>query len=79
MKKRLCCYLRNAECILQQSCFRNKIVVCFPGLFFIVEADIKAFTQLKLDKRFYSILNILRHCQRLREVRGSGLVRYIIC
>ncbi|NXS34194.1 SKA1 protein, partial [Pomatostomus ruficeps] len=49
------------------------------GVFFIVEADIKEFTQLKLDKRFHSILNILRHCQRVREVRGSGLVRYVIC
>ncbi|NXC10869.1 SKA1 protein, partial [Orthonyx spaldingii] len=49
------------------------------GAFFIVEADIKEFTQLKLDKRFHSILNILRHCQRVREVRGSGLVRYVIC
>ncbi|NXS98566.1 SKA1 protein, partial [Jacana jacana] len=49
------------------------------GEFFIVEADIKEFTQLKLDKRFHSILNILRHCQRVKEVRGSRLVRYIIC
>ncbi|NWU93513.1 SKA1 protein, partial [Upupa epops] len=49
------------------------------GSFFIVEADIKEFTQLKVDKRFHSILNILRHCQRVREVRGSRLVRYVIC
>ncbi|NXM64221.1 SKA1 protein, partial [Illadopsis cleaveri] len=49
------------------------------GVFFIVEADIKEFTQLKLDKRFHSILNILRHCQRVREVRGSRLIRYVIC
>ncbi|NXY38225.1 SKA1 protein, partial [Pomatorhinus ruficollis] len=49
------------------------------GVFFIVEADIKEFTQLKLDKRFHSILNILRHCQRVREIRGSGLIRYVIC
>ncbi|NXO27257.1 SKA1 protein, partial [Cisticola juncidis] len=49
------------------------------GVFFIVEADIKEFTGLKLDKRFHSILNILRHCQRVREVRGSGLIRYVIC
>ncbi|XP_075266932.1 SKA complex subunit 1-like isoform X2 [Opisthocomus hoazin] len=49
------------------------------GEFFIVEADIKEFTQLKMDKRFHSILNILRHCQRVREVRASKLVRYIIC
>ncbi|NXS10595.1 SKA1 protein, partial [Neodrepanis coruscans] len=49
------------------------------GEFFIVEADFKEFTQLKLDKRFHSILSILRHCQRVREVRGSRLIRYIIC
>ncbi|NXE69724.1 SKA1 protein, partial [Calcarius ornatus] len=49
------------------------------GTFFIVEDDIKAFTQLKLDKRFHSILSILRHCQRTREIRGSGLIRYVIC
>ncbi|NXR45481.1 SKA1 protein, partial [Hippolais icterina] len=49
------------------------------GLFFIVEADIREFTYLRLDKRFHSILTILRHCQRVREVRGSGLTRYVIC
>ncbi|NXH44591.1 SKA1 protein, partial [Dicaeum eximium] len=49
------------------------------GFFFIVEDDIKEFTQLKLDKRFHSILSILRHCQRVREVRSSGLIRYVIC
>ncbi|KFQ28522.1 Spindle and kinetochore-associated protein 1, partial [Merops nubicus] len=49
------------------------------GKFFIVEADIKEFTQQKVDKRFHGILDILRHCQRLREVRGSRLVRYVVC
>ncbi|NXK63063.1 SKA1 protein, partial [Sylvietta virens] len=49
------------------------------GVFFIVEADIKEFTELKMDKRFHSILSILRHLRRVREVRGSGLIRYVIC
>ncbi|XP_053911409.1 spindle and kinetochore-associated protein 1-like isoform X2 [Cuculus canorus] len=49
------------------------------GEFFIMEADIKEFTQLKMDKRCYNILSILRHAQRLREIRCSGFVRYIIC
>ncbi|NXN19290.1 SKA1 protein, partial [Indicator maculatus] len=49
------------------------------GEFFIVEADMREFTQVKVDKRFHGILNILRHCQRLREVRGSKLIRYVIC
>ncbi|XP_058026935.1 spindle and kinetochore-associated protein 1 isoform X2 [Ahaetulla prasina] len=49
------------------------------GEYFIVEADIEEFTQLKADKRFHSILTILRHCHRVREIRGSRLVRYAIC
>nr|XP_060617238.1 spindle and kinetochore-associated protein 1 [Anolis sagrei ordinatus] len=49
------------------------------GEFFIVEADVEEFTQLKADKRFHRILTILRHCLRVREIRGSRLVRYAIC
>ncbi|RMC16327.1 hypothetical protein DUI87_06654 [Hirundo rustica rustica] len=56
-----------------------RVTSSHSGVFFIVEADIKEFTQLKVDKRFHSILSILRHCKRVREVRGSGLIRYVIC
>lgn len=52
--------------------------VLFSGHHFIVEADIKEFTALKVDKRFYVIMHILRHCHRLSEVRGGGLTRYVI-
>ncbi|KAG5206160.1 hypothetical protein JEQ12_017733 [Ovis aries] len=48
------------------------------GHYFVVEADIKEFTALKVDKRFHVILNILQHCRRLSEVRGKGLTRYVI-
>ncbi|XP_007942005.1 spindle and kinetochore-associated protein 1 [Orycteropus afer afer] len=48
------------------------------GHYFVVEADIKEFTALKVDKRFHVILNILRHCRRLSEVRGGRLTRYVI-
>ncbi|XP_037662024.1 spindle and kinetochore-associated protein 1 isoform X2 [Choloepus didactylus] len=48
------------------------------GHYFIVEADIKEFTALKVDKRFHVMLNILRHCRRLSEIRGQGLTRYVI-
>uniref|UniRef100_A0A3P9KB37 SKA complex subunit 1 n=1 Tax=Oryzias latipes TaxID=8090 RepID=A0A3P9KB37_ORYLA len=47
------------------------------GQFFVVEEDIREFTQMKVDKRFQGILNMLRHCQRLRELRGGGLTRYL--
>ncbi|NXL84964.1 SKA1 protein, partial [Alectura lathami] len=49
------------------------------GQFFIVEDDIKGFTRLKMDKRFHNILNILRHCHRVRMVRSARIIRYIIC
>ncbi|XP_008060386.1 spindle and kinetochore-associated protein 1 isoform X1 [Carlito syrichta] len=48
------------------------------GHYFIVEADIKEFTTLRVDKKFHMLLNILRHCRRLSEVRGGGLTRYVI-
>ncbi|KAK2841771.1 hypothetical protein Q5P01_011971 [Channa striata] len=48
------------------------------GQFFVVEDDIREFTQMKVDKRFQGILNMLRHCQRLRELRGGGLTRYML-
>ncbi|KAF3689295.1 Spindle and kinetochore-associated protein 1 [Channa argus] len=48
------------------------------GQFFVVEDDLREFTQIKVDKRFQGILNMLRHCQRLRELRGGGLTRYML-
>lgn len=58
--------------------FINEETKNTKGHYFIVEADIKEFTTLKADKRFHVILNILRHCRRLSEVRGGGLTRYVI-
>ncbi|KAG9488335.1 hypothetical protein GDO78_007897 [Eleutherodactylus coqui] len=49
------------------------------GQYFIVEQDVKEFTQVKVDKRFHALLGILRHCHRIRELRGKGIVRYVIC
>lgn len=48
------------------------------GQYFVVEDDIREFCQIKVDKRFQRILTMLRHCQRLRELRGGGLTRYML-
>ncbi|CAL8262803.1 unnamed protein product [Merluccius merluccius] len=48
------------------------------GQFFVVETDIREFTQMKIDKRFQGIMSMLRHCQRLRESRGGNLTRYVL-
>ncbi|KAM4709865.1 SKA complex subunit 1 isoform 1-T2 [Discoglossus pictus] len=63
----------------QQCRFKEEETKDTKGQFFIVEQDIKEFTQLKVDKRFHGFLSILRHCHRLRELRGKGLVRYMVC
>uniref|UniRef100_A0A2K6FTJ5 SKA complex subunit 1 n=1 Tax=Propithecus coquereli TaxID=379532 RepID=A0A2K6FTJ5_PROCO len=47
------------------------------GHYFIMEADIKEFATLKVDKKFHALLNILRHCQRLSDVGGGALTRYV--
>ncbi|XP_012713494.3 spindle and kinetochore-associated protein 1 isoform X1 [Fundulus heteroclitus] len=62
---------------LQQR-FKNQESKDTKGQFFVVEDDILEFTQMKVDKRFQGILNMLRHCQRLREIRGGGVVRYTL-
>ncbi|XP_076104773.1 SKA complex subunit 1-like [Mytilus galloprovincialis] len=46
------------------------------GEYFIVEEDIKEFSTLKIDNVGRAILTILRHCGRMKEIRGSGHIRY---
>ncbi|XP_061679589.1 spindle and kinetochore-associated protein 1 isoform X2 [Syngnathoides biaculeatus] len=48
------------------------------GHYFVVEEDFRELAQMKVDKRLQVILNMLRHCQRLRELRGGGITRYIL-
>ncbi len=38
----------------------------------------KEFSSLKMDKVGQSILNILRHCGKLKEVRGGKIVRFVV-
>ncbi|KAI0235727.1 Spindle and kinetochore-associated protein 1 [Lamellibrachia satsuma] len=49
------------------------------GLFFVVESDLKTFGRLKMDNTGRTHLTILRHCGRIREIRGNGLTRYTLC
>ncbi|CAL8357850.1 unnamed protein product [Lota lota] len=58
--------------------FRDEETKDTKGRFFVVKDDILEFTQMKMDKRFQGILSMLRHCQRLRDMRGGSITRYII-
>ncbi|CAN0319733.1 unnamed protein product [Lampetra planeri] len=48
------------------------------GHSFFVEDDLRENSKLRVDKRLFNLLGVLRHCQRLREVRGGGLTRYVV-
>ncbi|CAH2296678.1 spindle and kinetochore-associated 1 [Pelobates cultripes] len=63
----------------KQLCrFKEEETKDTKGQFFVVDQDIREFTQVKVDKRFHSMLSILRHCHRIREIRSKGLVRYVV-
>ncbi|KAK3931833.1 Spindle and kinetochore-associated protein 1 [Frankliniella fusca] len=47
------------------------------GLYFCVADDFKNLNGCALDKSGLSILTILRHCKRIRELRTGGILRYV--
>ncbi|XP_015195754.1 spindle and kinetochore-associated protein 1 isoform X1 [Lepisosteus oculatus] len=69
--------MSNASRKLYQR-FKDEETKGTKGLFFIVDTDIREFTSMNVGKRFMSMLNVLRHCQRLRELRGGGVTRYVL-
>ncbi|KAL6472694.1 hypothetical protein MHYP_G00188820 [Metynnis hypsauchen] len=69
--------LTNASRKLHQR-FKDQETKDTKGQFFVVEEDLRDLAQLKVDKRFVGMLNMLRHCQRLKELRGGGLTRYAL-
>lgn len=49
------------------------------GLYFCTSENLKDYANIKKDKTTDKFLTILRHCKRLKEVRGPGsLKRYVI-
>lgn len=46
------------------------------GEYFVTDEDIKEYSTLKLDRIYRSFLTILRHCRRMKEIRGGKLTRY---
>jgi hypothetical protein len=48
------------------------------GCYFFVDKDLKEFSSFKLDKVGQSMLNILRHCGKIKEVRGGKIVRFVV-
>jgi hypothetical protein len=49
------------------------------GLSFLVSEDFKTSSYLKSEANRRNIFTILRHCQRIREIRGpESIVRYSV-
>jgi hypothetical protein len=49
------------------------------GSFFFTDADLAACTAIRPDATGKAVLQVLRHAGVLREVRGGGVTRYIVC
>lgn len=69
--------LNNQARRLQQR-FKDQETKDTRGQYFVVDEDIRDFSQMKVDKRFHAVVNMLRHCRRLRELRGGGVTRYVV-
>ncbi|XP_071508378.1 SKA complex subunit 1-like [Diadema antillarum] len=48
------------------------------GAYFVTEDDLKRLGKLKVDSSARAALTMLRHCGRMREIRGGGLTRYAV-
>lgn len=48
------------------------------GVFFWTSGDMKMGKVLKIDGTGKSVLQVLRHLGRIREIRGEGVVRYAV-
>ncbi|XP_055925688.1 spindle and kinetochore-associated protein 1-like [Argiope bruennichi] len=49
------------------------------GLFFCTTEDLKDYGNIKLDKASLNIMTILRHCGKVKEIRGPGpITRYTV-
>lgn len=58
--------------------FKEAEIPDTEGEYFFIDDDLKTYSQLKLDSTGRAILTMLRHCGRLREVRGKKLLRYVL-
>lgn len=47
------------------------------GSYFVTEDDLRDYGSLKIDNVARSIKTILRHCKRIREVRGGKITRIV--
>lgn len=58
--------------------FKEAEIPDIEGEYFFIDDDLKTYSQMKMDSTGRAILTMLRHCSRLREVRGKKLLRYVL-
>lgn len=58
--------------------FKEAEIPEIEGEYFFIDDDLKTYSQMKMDSTGRAILTMLRHCGRLREVRGKKLLRYVL-
>ncbi|XP_067014889.2 spindle and kinetochore-associated protein 1 [Anabrus simplex] len=58
--------------------FRNQELRNVPGLVFCTEEDMKRFSNVKSGVYFKNMVAMLRHTQRIKEIRMEGIVRLAV-
>ncbi|XP_013385643.1 spindle and kinetochore-associated protein 1-like isoform X1 [Lingula anatina] len=72
--------MKSSDAIKKQfDQFKSQETKETKGVHFIVDGDIKSLSSLKMDSSARSVLTILRHCGRIKEIRGGGCTRYCVC
>lgn len=69
--------LRNND-IVEVNNFLSQEISETKDLYFCLDQDLKKFGNLTINKMLSSILIILRHCNRIRDIRKNGIVRHVI-
>ncbi|XP_071952240.1 SKA complex subunit 1-like [Antedon mediterranea] len=68
----------NSKDIKKYKKYKTQETKDTKGVFFCIEDDLKNYTSLRMDSNTRSSLTILRHCGRMREIRGNGIIRYCV-
>lgn len=69
-------HLGNAA--VRAELFKSYPLFLYVDFCFITEEDIKEFGSMKIDKQFLSLLTIVRHCAKIKQVRSGRVTKFLL-
>ena len=68
-------HFSNSSAIKQFYMFH---IIVFSGIWFVVDADLKHYSSMKMDSVGRNLFTILRHFNKIKEIRTKGTTRYAV-